>query len=85
MSALSIAFTFLATGAVVVAAGTVLARSGDVIAARTQLNEMPWAMTGDDPNGDFKGLKQLFTDTEATPIDVPLHPGVERFLKDKRL
>jgi TRAP-type uncharacterized transport system substrate-binding protein len=57
----------------------------EAIAARTQLNEMPWAMTGDDPNGDFKGLKQLFSDTEATPIDVPLHPGVERFLKDKRL
>jgi hypothetical protein len=27
-------------------------------------------------------VSQVWRDTEATPIDVPLHPGAERFLRE---
>ncbi|MDB5507557.1 MAG: hypothetical protein JWL93_26 [Hyphomicrobiales bacterium] len=32
----------------------------------------------------YTGVEQVFSDTEGTPMDVPLHPGVERFLRDYR-
>lgn len=47
----------------------------DAIAARA--DEIPW-----EP-GAFTGLDQLGRDTEATPIDVPLHPGAERWYRER--
>ena len=44
------------------------------IAARDA--EMPWE------EGAYHGLAQLGSDTEETPIDVPLHPGAERWYKE---
>jgi len=41
-------------------------------------SEMPWE------DGTYKNLTQIFTDTESTPMDVPLHPGTERWLADHR-
>ena len=38
--------------------------------------EIPWE------ERSWTGLAQAFTETEATPMDVPLHPGTERWLKD---
>jgi TRAP-type uncharacterized transport system substrate-binding protein len=40
-------------------------------------DEIPWedGFTGD--------ISQICRDTEATPIDVPLHPGAERWLKEQ--
>jgi TRAP-type uncharacterized transport system substrate-binding protein len=38
--------------------------------------EMPF-----DPD-DYKGLAQLGRDTEETPIDVPVHPGAERWYRE---
>jgi len=32
---------------------------------------------------DFTGLAQLGRDTEATPLDVPLHPGAERWYREQ--
>jgi hypothetical protein len=46
----------------------------DAIAARA--DEIPWE------TGTWSGLPQPFTETDATPMDVPLHPGTERWLKD---
>jgi TRAP-type uncharacterized transport system substrate-binding protein len=46
----------------------------DAIAARA--DEIPWEA------GTWSGLPQPFTETDATPMDVPLHPGTERWLKD---
>ena len=68
MSALSIAFTFLATGAVVVAAGTVLARSGDVIAARTRLGGL-WV--GSIFLAMATSLPELATDIAAVRLGQP--------------
>ena len=31
---------------------------------------------------DYKGIAQLGRDTEETPIDVPLHPGAERWFRE---
>ncbi|MGH7091845.1 MAG: TAXI family TRAP transporter solute-binding subunit [Stellaceae bacterium] len=42
-------------------------------AART--DEIPWEES-------FTGLGQVWRDTAATPFDVPLHPGAERWLKE---
>jgi hypothetical protein len=42
------------------------------IAARE--SEMPWEQ------GTYQGLLQVFTKTEATPMDVPMHPAVGRWL-----
>jgi len=39
--------------------------------------EIPWEDT-------YTGVAQLGQDTEATPIDVPLHPGAERFYREHR-
>ena len=33
---------------------------------------------------DYEGLAQLGQDTEATPLDVPLHPGAERWYREQR-
>jgi hypothetical protein len=44
------------------------------IAARA--DEIPWE------DRAWSGIAQPFTETEATPMDVPLHPGTERWLKD---
>ncbi|HEY3919723.1 MAG TPA: TAXI family TRAP transporter solute-binding subunit [Stellaceae bacterium] len=44
------------------------------IAARDA--EMPW-----EP-GDYQGIAQIGRDTEETPIDVPLHPGAERWFRE---
>jgi TRAP-type uncharacterized transport system substrate-binding protein len=44
------------------------------IAARG--TEIPWEMNA------YTHLLQLGHDTEATPIDVPLHPGAERWYRD---
>ena len=44
----------------------------DAIAART--DEIPWEAG--------TTAKQPFTETEATPMDVPLHPGTERWLRE---
>jgi TRAP-type uncharacterized transport system substrate-binding protein len=40
--------------------------------------EIPWEDT-------YTGVAQLGRDTEATPIDVPLHPGAERFYREQSL
>ncbi len=44
------------------------------IAARGE--EIPWE------ERSFTGMSQPFVETDATPMDVPLHPGTERWLKD---
>jgi TRAP-type uncharacterized transport system substrate-binding protein len=44
------------------------------IAAREA--EMPWE------TGAYHGLAQLGRDTEETPLDVPLHPGAERWYRE---
>ena len=46
------------------------------IAAREA--KIPWE------DGTYTGLLQPFTETSATPMDVPLHPGTERWLKDNQ-
>ncbi|MDO9441025.1 MAG: TAXI family TRAP transporter solute-binding subunit [Beijerinckiaceae bacterium] len=30
----------------------------------------------------YTGVEQVFSDTEGTPMDVPLHPGAERFYRE---
>ena len=50
--------------------------SGEAVVARQ--DEIPWT------NPDFRGVAQVFGDSRETPLDVPLHPGVERFLRDNR-
>jgi TRAP-type uncharacterized transport system substrate-binding protein len=44
------------------------------IAARE--SEIPWE------KNNYTGLDQLGSDTDATPIDVPLHPGAERWYRE---
>ncbi|HKT16468.1 MAG TPA: TAXI family TRAP transporter solute-binding subunit [Stellaceae bacterium] len=39
-------------------------------------DEMPWE------EGTHQGILQVFTETDATPMDVPLHPGAERWLRE---
>jgi len=48
----------------------------EAVVAREQ--EMPWT------RHDYRGLGQLFTNSRETPIDVPLHSGVEKFLRDNK-
>jgi TRAP-type uncharacterized transport system substrate-binding protein len=52
----------------------------DVAAAfAARQDEIPWEETG------FKGdILQVFEDTYSTPLDVPLHPGAERFYREHR-
>jgi hypothetical protein len=38
--------------------------------------EIPWT------EGDYRGIA-IFSDSRETPIDVPLHSGVEKFLRDR--
>ena len=38
---------------------------------------IPWE------EGTYTGLGQLGRDTEATPLDVPLHPGAERWYREQ--
>jgi hypothetical protein len=47
----------------------------EAIAARQA--EIPWE------EGAFTGVDQLGRDTEATPLDVPLHPGAERWYREQ--
>ncbi|HZT05745.1 MAG TPA: TAXI family TRAP transporter solute-binding subunit [Chloroflexota bacterium] len=48
----------------------------DVVGAlHARTDEIPW-------EENFGGTGQLGTDTEATPIDVPLHPGAERWYRE---
>ena len=44
------------------------------IAAREE--EVPWE------KDNYTGIAQVVTETAATPMDVPLHPGAERWLKE---
>jgi len=46
----------------------------EAIVARQE--EIPWE------ERSWAGISQPFTETDATPMDVPLHPGTERWLKD---
>jgi len=39
-------------------------------------DEIPWETRS------WSGIAQPFTENDATPMDVPLHPGTERWLKD---
>jgi TRAP-type uncharacterized transport system substrate-binding protein len=47
-------------------------------AIQARSDEIPW-----EP-GAFSGLDQLGRDTEATPLDVPLHPGAARWYEGHR-
>ncbi len=38
--------------------------------------EIPWEKSS------YEGIAQIGRDTEATPIDVPLHPGAERWYRE---
>jgi hypothetical protein len=49
----------------------------DALAARN--DEIPW-----DRNA-YTGLDQLFRDTPATPLDVPLHPAAAQWARDQGL
>jgi TRAP-type uncharacterized transport system substrate-binding protein len=40
-------------------------------------HEIPWT------HGDYRGIAQVFGDSRETPLDVPLHPGVDKFLRDR--
>jgi hypothetical protein len=40
-------------------------------------DEIPWEA------GAYTGLDQLGRDTEATPLDVPLHPGAARWFREQ--
>ena len=42
-------------------------------------DEIPWT------DGDYHGVRQIFGESDETPIDVPLHSGVEKFLRDNKL
>jgi TRAP-type uncharacterized transport system substrate-binding protein len=52
----------------------------DVAAAfMARQEEIPWEETG------YKGdVLQVFEDTYSTPLDVPLHPGAERFYREQK-
>jgi TRAP-type uncharacterized transport system substrate-binding protein len=53
----------------------------DAIAARA--GQIVWEnWSGNSP---FEGLAPLCRDTEATPLDVPLHPGAERWYREHGL
>jgi TRAP-type uncharacterized transport system substrate-binding protein len=48
----------------------------DVVGALHARSEwIPW-------ESSFTGTDQLGRDTEATPLDVPLHPGAERWYRE---
>ena len=56
----------LAVGGLILACAAIAARA----------DEIPWE------DRSWAGIAQPFTDTTATPMDVPLHPGTKRWLKD---
>ena len=39
-------------------------------------NEMPWE------EGTYTGIAQVFHETDATPMDVPLHPGAAKWYRE---
>jgi len=45
----------------------------DAISARAKW--IPWEES-------FTDIEQIASETEATPLDVPLHPGAERWLRE---
>jgi TRAP-type uncharacterized transport system substrate-binding protein len=45
-------------------------------ALQARADTIPW-----EP-GEYTGIPQLYQETEATPRDVPLHPGAERWCRD---
>lgn len=47
------------------------------LALKNREAEIPWE------KGAYTGIAQLWQDTEATPLDVPLHPGAVQFCKDQ--
>lgn len=47
----------------------------DALAARAE--EIPWERPA------YTGVAQLGRETEATPLDVPLHPGAERWYRER--
>ncbi len=50
----------------------------DVCAAlATREAEIPWE------DGAYTGIMQLWRESEATPMDVPLHPGAARFVRER--
>jgi TRAP-type uncharacterized transport system substrate-binding protein len=51
-------------------------RACTAIARRAE--EIPWE------EGTFQGPHTLGDDTEVTPLDVPLHPGAERWYREHR-
>lgn len=46
-------------------------------AIKARAAEIPWE------EGAYTGLDQLGRDTEATPLDVPLHPGAEQWYREQ--
>jgi TRAP-type uncharacterized transport system substrate-binding protein len=49
----------------------------DVCAAfAARQDEMPWE------EGTYTGIAQVFHETDATPMDVPLHPGAARWYRE---
>ncbi len=40
-------------------------------------DEMPWE------EGTHEGIAQVGTETDATPMDVPMHPGAERWFREQ--
>ena len=42
----------------------------------TRQAEVPWE------EGAYTSVGQVWRDTEPTPMDVPLHPGAARFLRE---
>ena len=40
-------------------------------------DQMPWE------TGTHQGIKQVFTETDATPMDVPMHPGALKWAKEQ--
>ncbi len=40
-------------------------------------DEMPWE------EGTHEGIAQIGTETDATPMDVPMHPGAERWFREQ--
>lgn len=45
-------------------------------ALQARVDAIPWEA------GAFSGIPQLYQESEATPRDVPLHPGAERWCRD---
>mgnify|MGYP001990388922 FL=1 len=46
-------------------------------AFHARMDRIPW-----DPDS-YTGMEQIGRDTESTPLDVPLHPGAERWYREQ--